>query len=266
MTDTTPFGHALRRWRTARRLSQQDLALRAGTPSRHVSFLETGRARPSHGMVLRLADALDVPLGDRNQLLRAAGFAPAYAARPLDDAALGAVRRVVDRLLASHAPFPAVVLDRWYDVLDANAAARALFLGGAPVPEAPRLNLVAHLLGPLRAALVNWDDLVRDAARRLRAEVAAAPDDERLGALLARVEEEGGPALRAGGDLPEGPVLFARMRTPMGELATLTTIVHFGGARDVTVDGLRVELIYPADAETERVLRAIAGAGGEEAR
>ena len=108
---TTPFGHALRRWRTLRHLSQLDLATRAGTPSRHVSFLETGRARPSRDMVLRLAEALEVPPVECNTLLTAAGFAPQFTERPLGDAALAAVRDVIDRLLRAHAPYPALVLD-----------------------------------------------------------------------------------------------------------------------------------------------------------
>ncbi len=258
MPDTvTPFGHALRRWRASRRLSQLDLALRAGTPPRHVSFLETGRARPTQAMVLRLADALDVPLHDRNALLRDAGFAATFDERPLTDEALAAVRAVIARLLAAHEPFPAVVLDRWYDVLDATTGARALFLGGAALPVAPRLNLVTHLLGPLRSALVNWEEVAVDALWRLRREAGAAPDDERLGALLAELEQVAGPLVMPRGSVAASPVLLARLRSPFGEIATVSTIVHFGGARDVTVEGLRVELIYPADTRSEAILRRI---------
>ncbi len=258
MPDTVPpFGHALRRWRTARRLSQLDLALRAGTPPRHVSFLETGRARPTQSMVLRLADALDVPLHDRNALLRNAGFAPSFEERPLADEALSAVRDVIARLLAAHEPYPAVVLDRWYDVLDATVGARALFLGGAALPVAPRLNLVTQLMGPLRDALVNWEEVAVDALWRLRREASAAPADTRLGALLAELESVAGAVCAPRGSVPVSPVLTAHVRSPHGDIATVSTIVHFSGARDVTVEGLRVELVYPADARSEAILRRL---------
>jgi len=254
---TTPFGRALRRWRTSRRLSQLELAARAETPPRHVSFLETGRSRPSEEMVMRLGAAMELPLHERNALLTAAGFHAAFPERSLDDEALGPVRQVIDRLLASHAPFPGIVIDRWYDILAANLGGRRLFLGGAEVDPDDPTSLVDLLLGPLRALAVNWDELVWDALVRMRRDVADAPDDDRLASLLARVEEAAAalppPPVTAG----LAPVLFTRARLGGVEIKTLSTLVHFGGSRDVTVDGLHLELVFPADPETEAVLMAL---------
>lgn len=256
-TAPTPFGHVLRQWRSARRLSQLALASRAETPPRHVSFLETGRARPSREMVLRLATALDLPLPEHNRLLVAAGFSPAYAERALDDAALAPIRFVIARMLASHTPYPAVVLDRWYDILDANPAGRLLFLGGAPLDPDDPPNLVELLLGPFRERIVNWPELVHDGLIRLRREAADALDDHRLHALLERVERVAAELPLAADHGAPSPVLCTRIRHGDLVLTTLSTLVHFGGSRDVTVDGLHLELVYPADELTDRVLREL---------
>ena len=262
MTNTTgssPFGHALRRWRLARRLSQLELATRAGTPARHVSFLETGRSRPSREMVLRLAGAIDVPLHERNALLAVAGFGPAFAQRTLDDAALGPVRFVIERLLAAHAPYPGIVLDRWYDILDANVAAQRLLNGGRPIDRDDPPNLIELMLGPLKEVVLNGDDLALDALARLRRDVAAAPDDGRLAGLLERVEAATRrvPA-RPNEPLPsESVVLLTRVRLGGVELTTHSTFVYFGSTHDVTVDGLHLELMYPADDVTDRAFRVL---------
>lgn len=254
----TPFSRALRRWRTTRKLSQLALAARVKTPPRHVSFLETGRSRPSEEMVLRLASALDLPLPDRNALLMTAGFAPAFTERPLTDEALGPIRFVIDRLLTAHSPYPGVVLDRWYDIVDANPSGRALFAGGGALDPDDPPNLIELLLGPYRDRIVNWDEVVWDIVIRLRREVTVASDDERLAAMLERAE---GIARALPGKLAVGPnpVLFTRVKMADRELATFSTLVHFGSSRDVTVDGLHLELIYPADAITERFLKNVAG-------
>lgn len=256
----TLFGQALRRWRLARRLSQLELASRAETPSRHLSFLETGRSRPSREMVLRLAEALELPLGERNGLLQAAGFLPSFPQRALSDDALAPIRFVIDRVLASHAPFPGFVLDRWYDVLGANLGARRLFLGGQSIDPDDPPNLLDLLLGPMRALLLNWDDHVHDAISRLRRDVADAPDDERLHTMLARLEAV--PHVPSE-TLDPAPVLTSRARVGNVTLTTLSTLVRFGGVRDVTVDGLHLELIFPADPTTEAFLRQLGEAVAE---
>jgi transcriptional regulator with XRE-family HTH domain len=255
---SSPFGHALRQWRTTRHLSQLELAHRAATPPRHVSFLETGRARPSRDMVLRLADALDVPAAECNTLLSAAGFAPQFTDRPLSDGAMSSVRDVVARLLASHGPFPALVLNAWYDVVDLNAPARTLFsaLGVHGAVGAP--NLVTLLLGALRPTIVNWEEVLFNTRDRLRHEWRHRPGDARLGAMLADVDArcEGVPVTSRTPSV-ESPVLLTGFRTPAGVLHTLSTLVQFSGARDLTVHGLHVELIYPADTHADTLLRAL---------
>lgn len=255
----SPFGQLLRQWRTLRHLSQFALALKAGTPARHVSFLETGRARPTQAMVLRLAAALDVPLSDRNALLAAAGFGPVYTARALDDAALASVRDVIGRLLRSHAPLPALVLDAHYDVLDLNDGARALLGALGIAGDGALPNLVTLLLGPLRETIVNHDDVVRDTQARLQRDLAASPGDARLASLLDAVERTLAGRDTARARASESPVLLTTFRTPAGPLHTLSALVHFGGARDATVQGLQVELMYPADAASEALLRAVVG-------
>lgn len=268
----TPFGQALRHWRTLRRLSQLELASVAGTPPRHVSFLETGRARPSAVMVQRLATALDLPPGDHNALLTAAGFAPVYPEHPLSHDALSGVQFVVQRLLDAHAPYPALVLNAWYDIVDLNTGARALLaaLGIAPPPRAHEttgdataptapLNLVELLRTPLRPLIENFDEVRGDVLQRLRRDLGQRPGDARLTALLSALS--GADAVERTVSHGVSPVLLTRFRVPGGHLQTLSALVHFGGARDVTVHGLHVELIYPADAATDQLFTALAAVG-----
>lgn len=206
-------------------------------------------------MVLRLADALDVPVPDRNRLLAAAGFAPAYSTHALSDEALRGVRFVIERLLASHAPYPALVLDAWYNVVDANPSAKALLVPeGTSAATAP-INLVDQLLGPLHPAIENWPEVVRDTQFRLRREMSARADDTRLAALLAKVDAAAAALPPGSAAHFDSPVLLTVLRTPAGAIRTLSTLVHFGSARDVTVHGLHVELIYPADAQSDAFFR-----------
>ena len=194
-----------------------------------------------------------------NALLAAAGFGPVYTARALDDAALASVRDVIGRLLRSHAPLPALVLDAHYAVLDLNDGARALLAALGIAGDGTLPNLVTLLLGPLRETMVNHDDVVRDTQARLQRDLAASPGDARLASLLDAVERAlvGRDAARA--RPAESPVLLTTFRTPAGPLHTLSALVHFGGARDATVQGLQVELMYPADARSEALLRAVVG-------
>ncbi len=210
-------------------------------------------------MVLRLAGAIDVPLHERNALLAVAGFGPAFAQRTLDDAALLPVRFVIDRLLAAHAPYPGIVIDRWYDILDANMAARHLFHEGRPIDRDDPPNLIDLMLGPMRGVVDNWDELALDGLARLRRDVAAAPDDGRLAGLLERVEAATRrlPARPNEPVAGESPVLLTRLRLGGLELSTHSTFVYFGASQDVTVDGLHLELLFPADALTDEAFRAL---------
>jgi len=247
---STPFGQALRRWRRQRGLSQLELALQACTSPRHVSFLETGRSRPGDAMVLRLAEALDLPLRERNDLLRQAGFAPAYPERGLEAAAVAPYWDIVQRMIAQHEPFPAFVVDRWWEILATNQGAAAL------LPAEEDADFVDILDGPMRQVLENWLEIAWFGLYRLRREVAAAGPDERLGAMLARLE-----AMLAGTIpppiSPDSPTVCVRVRAGGRTLRFVSTIARFGSCVDVTLSELRVELMYPADDETDALFRAM---------
>jgi MmyB-like transcription regulator ligand binding domain len=206
-------------------------------------------------MVLRLAHALDVPLAERNRMLTAAGFAPAYAERPLTDVALAEVRFVLDRLLHAHEPYPALVLDAWYTVIEANSAAQQLLPPPTLGDHSVRPNLIELLLGPYQQLIVNWREVLRDTQQRLQREASARTADARFMELLQRVESAAGPYESRVHPRSESPVLLTQLRTPEGVINTLSTFVYFGSARDVTVEGMHVELIYPADAAADRYFR-----------
>lgn len=252
---STPFGQTLRRWRRARGLSQLELSARARTSSRHLSFLETGRSRPGEDMVCRLAETLDLPLRDRNDLLRVAGFAPLWPEHALGDAAVAPYRRIVRHMLDQHEPFPAFVVDRWWQVVEANRGAAA-FLGQLALKDA-RFDFVDALDGPLRDQLDNWEEVAWHGLYRLRREAAAAGGDTRLEALLGRMEallaEVPPPAL----DLAS-PLVCPQVTLGGHTLRFVGTIARFGSAVDVMLSELRVELMFPADDETAAVMQALA--------
>ncbi|GGB94879.1 helix-turn-helix domain-containing protein [Cellulomonas carbonis] len=249
--DVAPFSVSLREWRGHRRLSQLQLATAAATTSRHLSFLETGRSRPTRTMVLRLAAALDLPLRARNDLLMTAGFAPAFPRSDLGTAELAPFRDAIDRLLAQHEPFPAFVVDGRWDVVDANAAARRLLVGG-------ERNLVRLVYGGTWQPLLdNWSALAPAGVRRLEAELQRHPGDTRLRELLAHA--------RAACDGDEAPdeasdelVLCPHFRFGDTVVRTLSVVARFGSARDVTLDELRVELVFPADDDADAFFRSAA--------
>src|SRR5688500_6624033 len=256
--DRTPLGELLRDWRQRRRLSQLDLAVDAGVSARHLSFLETGRSKPSREMVLRLAEELAVPLRDRNRLLLAAGFAPAYEERPLEAPEMEPVRRSVAQVLTGHEPFPAAVVDRWWNLVAANRNV-ALFLEGvaAELLEPPanvlRVSLHPDGMAPRIANLAEWRGHLLD---RLRREVAATADG-RLGELLEEVSGYPAPPAAA----PERPARGAiavplRLHDGDRELAFFSTVATFGTAVDVTVAELSIEAFFPADARTAEFLHS----------
>lgn len=246
------FGTQLRHWRRQKGWSQLDLAIRASTSPRHLSFLETGRSRPGSEMVNRLARALDVPLRGRNDLLVAAGLTPEFPERELNAPAMDPVRRVVDQMLENHLPFPAVAHDHVYRLVAVNAGA-ARMLGVQPGDD-----LVALLLGdsPLRAAMVDWPGWAWALVDRLRREAASSLSDPAVQAMLERasamVAEVPRPSDGPDGNAPVWTPTFERD----GERAkVLSTVASFHNARDVAVESLRVELLYPYDAESDRVMR-----------
>jgi transcriptional regulator with XRE-family HTH domain len=252
-------GPLLRDWRRRRRRSQMDLALAAGVSTRHLSYVETGRARPSAAMVLRLADELGVPLRERNHMLLAAGHAPAFGQRGLDEPDMEPIRAALDRLLAAHEPFPALVVDRHWGLVAANRALAPLLAGVADhLLEEPvnvlRLALHPEGLAPAIANLAEWRAHLLD---RLAREATAGGDP-----ALAALHEElsaypGGIAARdpAAADIAT-PL---RLRHPAGELRFLSTITTFGTALDVTLAELSLEAFLPADEHTAAVMRAALG-------
>jgi transcriptional regulator with XRE-family HTH domain len=254
-SEHTGFAHGLRAWRRRRRVSQLELALRAGTTQRHLSFIESGRSAPGRTMVVRLAEALEVPLRERNALLLAAGYAPAYPETRLDDPRLDPVRTALARILDGHLPSPAVIVDRHGDLVAANAAFWVLTDGvAAPLREPPvnvaRLLLHPHGMAPRIANLDQWAWHVIDALRR---EALRTPNDQ----LQALVTELEGLVPERPRDLGPDHLGFAvplRLASGDGELRLLTTLTHFGTAVDVTVAELRLEAFLPADQATAAIL------------
>ncbi|MBO0687938.1 MAG: helix-turn-helix transcriptional regulator [Candidatus Dormibacteraeota bacterium] len=252
-------GPLLREWRRRRRLSQLDLALDAGVSARHLSFVETGRSRPSPDMVLILADQLQVPLRDRNQLLVAAGYAPSYPERGLDDPELAPVREAVQRVLDGHEPYPAMVIDRGWNRVAGN---RSIPLLGAVAPElmGPPLNVIRVSLHPRGVAprILNLGEWRAHLLDRLKREVLLT-GDAGLEALYKEV------SAYPGGEPHQGPVngvaVPLRVRTEIGDLSFYSTVATFGTAVDVTVAELSLESFFPADARTREAVQAYAASG-----
>jgi len=224
------IGVLLRCWRERRRLSQLELSLDSAISARHLSFVETGRAKPSREMVVHLAERLDVPLRERNHLLLAAGFAPVFGERSLADVEMASVRDALDRFLAAHEPYPAVVVDGAMSIVAANAALDVLTAGSAPELLAPPANALRLTLHPdgMAPRVVNLDQWSRHLLTRLRRRIA----------LTGSVD----------------------LRALYGELSFICTMSTFGTALDVTLSELAVEAFYPADAATGAVLRGELGA------
>lgn len=257
------LGALLRQWRSLRRLSQLDLALEAGTSTRHLSCIETGKSQPSRDMVMRLADTLQIPLRERNALLMAAGYAPHYPETALAEPQLAKVRHAIDSILQQQEPYPAFVLNRRWDVLMANRAALRInryVLGG---DGSTHDNMVRQFFDPadLRRAVVNWEEVAGDLIHHLHNEVAAAPSDAVAHALLREVLAYPGVperwhARELGADAP--PLLTVVFRRGDRELRFFSTISVFGTPRDVTLDELRMECVFPGDEATAALCRQLA--------
>ena len=258
-TQQIPVGAQLRAWRGRRRLSQLDLALDAEISARHLSFLETGRSRPSRPMLLRLADRLRIPARDRNLLLAAAGFAPALPERSLDDPALAAARRAVDLVLAAYEPFPALAVDRHWHLVAANEGATGLLAGIAPFLLEPPVNVLRLSLHPEGAAprIVNLAQWRAHIFRRLEEQIEASADSG-LAALLdeLRALPGGGPVAPDSSDAYAGVAVPLILRSAQGELSFLSTTTMFGTPIDITLAELAIEAFLPADARTADLLRA----------
>ncbi|MFA6113613.1 MAG: helix-turn-helix transcriptional regulator [Sphingomonas sp.] len=256
MTPARNIGDHLREWRRIRRMSQLDLALEAEISSRHLSFLETGRARPSREMVLRLSEQLDMPMRERNLMLAAAGFAPLFGERSLDDPAMAGARRAIDLILAGHEPWPALAVDRHWNLIAANRGVAPLLAGvDAALLEKPNvMRLALHPLG-LAPRIVNLAEWRHHLIARLKRQAQAAGDRE-LDALVTELEAY--PAPPASDARPEdlgGIAVPLKLLAGDLMLSFLSTTTVFGTAQDVTLAELTLETFFPADEATAEAVR-----------
>lgn len=268
----TPADHVgalLREWRAARRLSQLELALEAGVSSRHLSYVESGKAQPSREMVALLADVLEMPLRERNALLVAAGYAPEYAETALTTPELAPVRHAIELILEHQEPYPAFVINRRWDVLQANRAA-ARIAGYLGVHSAHH-NMIHQLCDPndLRAHVTNWEQVAGDLIRHLHDEIAVNRSDRELRALLDEaLRYPGVPSswrTRQLGAIP-APLLTTEFLKNGERLRFFGTLTTFGTPRDVTLEELRIECSFPIDDITAERCRALARADADHAK
>ncbi len=258
----TPVGHLLRVWRERRHYSQLSLATEAEISQKHLSFIESGRSSPSREMVLHLAERLDIPLRERNTLLMAAGYAPVFRDRPLDDPALERARATIDIILKAHEPYPALVVDRQWRLVAANATVALLMAGADPILLKPpinvmRLSLHPRGLAPLIINLGEWRAHLLDRLRRQHRLTL----DPAIGTLLQEVSAYPGGKAHSAAHHDDIAVPL-KLRTQAGTLSFISTVTVFGTAVDITLSELSLETFYPADAETAATLRSLAGDSG----
>lgn len=261
------FPSICRQWRQFRKLSQLDLALAANVSQRHVSWLETGRSQPSREMVVRLSDALDVPLRERNALFQSAGFAPVYSESRLEDPLMAPVLDALNHVLEHHEPLPAVVVDRCWNIRKKNRAADLLLsLGGEPADMLQRIGdqgefnlalITVHPLG-LRQYIENWEQAAPAFVRRLQREALASGDPE-LQARFQRIVDLAGPLAHSDPlAQPLLPVLPLELNIGGLKLSLFSVISTFGTPQDITTDELRIEAFYPANGATAEFFRGAA--------
>ena len=258
------FGAMLREWRGLRQVSQLALAVDADISQRHLSFLESGRARPSREMVLRIATALDLPLRARNELLGSAGFAAFYPERPLSASELRSASEALERIIAHHEPYPAFILNRSWDIVMTNAAAQRLIAHCANAEvvaelssKAP-LNFMRLMFHPhgIRARVRNWEQIAAVLIARLRREAhgnPGSPSESLLRELAASEGKRRPPRLQ---DLPLSPATALELQTEAGLLRLFNTLTTFGTPQDVTLQELRIEMSFPIDDASKALLQA----------
>ena len=258
------FGALLRHWRTSRRLSQLGLAVEAGISARHLSFLETGRAQPSRDMVQLLAGMLDVPLADRNAMLIGAGYAPVYGERPLAGPELAHVRRALEFMLRQSEPYPAIVLDGYHDIVMRNDASRRIMeIFRGPVPANRTINGLRTIFDPegLRPFIANWEEMAECLMQGLQRHIAETGHQ----ALITLREEllayPGVPARlgTATAGSAEHPVINMHLKKGDLSLVFFSAMSFISRARDITLQELKIEYFFPADAATEQFTRRLAG-------
>src|SRR5262245_20796065 len=259
-------GPLLQFWRRTRNLSQLALATDAEISCRHLSFIETGRANPSRDMVLLLASALDIPLRERNALLLAAGFAPVYGESHMEAPELAAVRGALDAILRQQEPFPAVVMNRHWDILRTNEAATRFFgflLGDAQAAGGGPGNVLRMMFDPaaLRPMVVNWEAVAEALIARVHREAVGGLQDQATKALLAEILAHPGVPTswrHRGHAVPLVPVLPVSFRKGDRQFDFFSTVTTLGTPQDITVQEIRIECFFPANAATDRAARALA--------
>lgn len=257
-TSMPTVGMLLREWRQRRHLSQLDLALQAGVSTRHVSFVETGRSRPSVEMVLHLAEEMEVPLRERNALLLAAGFAPVYGQRALEEPEMGPVREALGAVLRGHEPYPAVVIDRHWGLIAGNSAVSLLTEGVAPELLEPPINVLRLSLHPggLAPRIANLSEWRAHLLHRLGRE-AVTTGDPALAALYDELSHLSADGPSTTYDLAAGEIAVPlRLRSAGSELSFISTMTTFGSAIDITLAELSIEAFFPADQLTVDAMRA----------
>ena len=255
------FGQQLRDWRQRRHLSQLDLAAEAELSTRHLSFVETGRAKPSRELVLRLSEALELPLRGRNALLMAAGYAPSFPERALEDAGQSEARELVQRILDAHMPFPALAVDRHWQLAARNQAAGALMAGIAPHLLEPPINVLRVSLHPEGVAprIANLADWKRHVLERLRHQINQS-GDRVLEELIEELRSYPAPTSKAPAIADRALIAVPLiLNSPAGQLSFISTTTVFGTPVEVTLSELAIESFFPADPETAERLRQIAG-------
>lgn len=268
MSTQSSIGDHIRDWRRRRRLTQMDLALDAGISPKHLSFIETGRSRPSRQMVLQLAEQLETPLRERNAMLIAAGFAPVYPERSLDAPDLAAARRAVDLVLKGHEPFPALAVDGRWNLIAANAAVGPFLVNEPELLTQPtnmlRMTLHPKGMAPRIINLTEWRAHILD---RLRRQIDATAD---IGLMALYAELKAYPAPPAAVGVPQGQDLGGiavplRLRTEQGVMSFISTVTVFGTPTDVTLSELALETFFPADEFTAKALISLAAERQQEA-
>ncbi|MDR7115090.1 helix-turn-helix transcriptional regulator [Caulobacter sp. BE254] len=254
-----PLGDLLRQWRSARRMSQMDLALEAGISTRHLSYVETGKARPSRELVALLAGALDMPMRDRNALLVVAGYAPGYRETALSDPQMALMRRAIEFILAQQEPYPAFVVNRHWDVLMANKGLLRVFdwLRDGVQPHG---NIMRQVFDPadMRPFVENWEEVAGDLIRHLHHEAATDRTSRALlDEVLAYPDVPARWERRELGATPL-PLMTVTFRKGDQRLTFFSTLTTFGTSRDITLEELRVECMFPADDETAAFCKGLA--------
>jgi transcriptional regulator with XRE-family HTH domain len=254
---TSAFGRSLKQWRQQRGQSQLELSLRAEVSQKHISFLETGRSRPKGETIRKIAEALEIPLREQNKLYETAGLPSRFPDVDYREAAIGPYREAIFRMLKQQDPYPAYVVDRWWNLVDANEAGKALFM--APGADTPNLVDAFMAPGAFREMVENFDEVAWAFLRRLRAEVLQVPSDEKMQALLGRAHDYLKDTKEPENTAPHELAICPRLRLGDVIINTVTMVAQFSEPNAVILDELRLELVFPADAEAAAFFAGMQG-------